>query len=133
MSSMAAAWYPCATKTSCAAASNCLRRAERGNRTGRPAVWVPLVADMSNLRCALIRTHRVRQLTAVLQHGSLTQETEEWAVDERGQPDSEPAGAGEESPEPPAAGWQPSANGAFRDVNGNRGDGVRRPPGIRAV
>jgi hypothetical protein len=54
-------------------------------------------------------------------------------VDERGQPDSEPAGAGEESPEPPAAGWQPSANGAFRDVNGNRGDGLRRPPGLRTA
>src|SRR3989440_3702769 len=88
---------------------------------------------MSNLRCALIRTHRVKQLTAVPQHGSLTQETEEWAVAERGQPDSEPAGVGEEPSDPPAPGWQPSTNGPFRDVNGNRGDGVRRPPGVRTA
>src|SRR5215471_10937607 len=32
ISSMAAAWYPWATNTSCAAPSNCLRRAGRGSR-----------------------------------------------------------------------------------------------------
>ena len=54
-------------------------------------------------------------------------------MDERGQPDGEPAGVGEEPSETPTAGWQPSANGAFRDVNGNRGDGIRRQSGIRAT
>src|SRR6266540_2139099 len=45
MSSIAAAWYPWATNTSWAAASNCLRRAERGNRVGR-AVRGPLAVTI---------------------------------------------------------------------------------------
>src|SRR5437763_12915790 len=72
-----------------------------------------------------IRTHRVWQLTALPQHGSLTGESEEWAVDETGQPGSEPVRVGDEASATLAAGWQPSSNGASRDTNGSRADGLR--------
>src|SRR5215471_8633834 len=39
MSSIAAAWYPCATKTSCAAASSCLRLAGFGSLFAAWRVW----------------------------------------------------------------------------------------------
>src|SRR5919107_2346435 len=51
MSSIAAAWYPCATKICWAAARSCLRRAERGRRVGRAVCAPPDAAVMStNLR-----------------------------------------------------------------------------------
>src|SRR5947209_6875012 len=127
MSSMAAAWYPWATKTSWAAASNCLRRAERGNRTGRPAVCVPLVAAMSILRISAVRTRRGEQLTAVPQHGSLTWETERWAVDETAQPGNEQVGVGDEASVTPTNAWQPGSNGGYRD------NGSRRAPSLRTA
>src|SRR2546423_343979 len=127
MSSMAAAWYPWATKTSWAAASNCLRRAERGNRPGRPAVCVPLVAAMSILRISAVRTRRGEQLTAVPQHGSLTWETERWAVDETAQPGNEKVGVGDEASVTPTNAWQPGSNGGYRD------NGSRRAPSLRTA
>jgi len=46
-------------------------------------------------------------------------------VDETGQPGSEPVRVGDEASATLAAGWQPSSNGASRDTNGSRADGLR--------
>ena len=59
MSSIAAAWKPWATKTSCAAASNCLRRAPRE----RPELFRPNDSSLaysvqSDIALAVGLTHR---------------------------------------------------------------------------
>src|SRR4051812_28555191 len=82
MSSMAAAWYPCATKTCWAAARSCLRRGERGKRTGRPVAWVPLGADV------IFHTPDPLEIATypLYAHTVASPEaTEERAVDETGQ------------------------------------------------
>ena len=68
-------------------------------------------------------------------------------MDQPGHPDSGPAGAGDESRDASAGGWQPSSNGRFRDPNGRdpngrdpngrdsngRADGIHRVPGTRTA
>ena len=54
-------------------------------------------------------------------------------MDETGQPDNEHVGVGDETSATPAGGWQPTSNGAPRDVDGSRPDGVRRAPGLRTA
>src|SRR5436305_11120130 len=83
---------------------------------------------MTNLRFSALRTRRKEQLTAVPQHGSLTGETERWAVDETAQPGKEPVGVGDDASVTPTNAWQPGSNGAYRDTNG-----TSRLPGLRTA
>src|SRR4051794_12026631 len=126
MSSIAAAWYPCATNTCWAAARSCLRRAERGRRTGLPVACVPLVVEVISTvsNHAPHATYRAFPFTVASR-----QATEERTVDETGQPGAEATAGGNDGGDREGAyehqSWSSSDS---RESSFDAQDGGRRSP-----